>query len=64
MSKAPPPRVFLELAVASVEDAVAAQSGGADRFELNAALALGGSDQAAASAHAPVTRSSLGGPSG
>jgi copper homeostasis protein len=34
--------VLLQVAVASVEDALAAQAGGADRLELNAALALGG----------------------
>jgi copper homeostasis protein len=34
--------VLLEVAVASVEDALAAQEGGADRLELNTALALGG----------------------
>src|SRR5262245_32235481 len=34
--------VLLEVAVASVEDAVSAQLGGADRLELNSALALGG----------------------
>jgi copper homeostasis protein len=38
----PAPRVLLEVAVASVEDALAAHAGGADRLELNAALALGG----------------------
>ncbi len=37
-----PKRVLLEVAVASVEDALAAAAGGADRLELNAALALGG----------------------
>ena len=36
------PRVLLEVAVASVEDAETAQAGGADRLELNAAFALGG----------------------
>jgi copper homeostasis protein len=35
-------RVLLEVPVASVEDALAAQEGGADRLELNAALPLGG----------------------
>ncbi len=35
-------RVLLEVPVASAEDALAAQAGGADRLELNAALALGG----------------------
>jgi copper homeostasis protein len=38
----PSPRVLLEVAAASVEDALAAQEGGADRIELNAALGLGG----------------------
>jgi copper homeostasis protein len=35
-------RLLLEVAVATVEDALAALAGGADRLELNAALALGG----------------------
>jgi copper homeostasis protein len=35
-------RFLLEVAVASVEDAQAAESGGADRLELNAALSQGG----------------------
>lgn len=35
-------RVLLEVPVASLEDALAAQHGGADRLELNAALPLGG----------------------
>jgi copper homeostasis protein len=35
-------RFLLEVAVASVEDALAAEGGGADRLELNAALSLGG----------------------
>jgi copper homeostasis protein len=35
-------RLLLEIPVASVEDALAAEKGGADRLELNAALSLGG----------------------
>jgi copper homeostasis protein len=35
-------KVLLEVAAGSVEDALAAQAGGADRLELNTALALGG----------------------
>lgn len=35
-------RVLLEVCISSVEDAVAAESGGADRLELNCALDLGG----------------------
>lgn len=35
-------RILLEIAIASIEDAVTAASGGADRVELNAALGLGG----------------------
>jgi copper homeostasis protein len=35
-------RVLLEVAIASVDDAVAAQTNGADRLELNSALELGG----------------------
>jgi copper homeostasis protein len=42
MTVPPSRRVLLEVPVASIEDALAAQEGGADRLELNAALALGG----------------------
>lgn len=35
-------RITLEVCIASVADAIAARDGGADRLELNAALALGG----------------------
>jgi copper homeostasis protein len=38
----PSRRLLLEVAIASVADAVTAQAGGADRVELNTALALGG----------------------
>jgi copper homeostasis protein len=44
-SVAPQPprkRFLLEVAIASIEDARAAEAGGADRLELNAALSLGG----------------------
>lgn len=34
--------VLLEIGVATLDDALAAQAGGADRLELNAALAVGG----------------------
>src|SRR4051812_9131589 len=37
-----PRRILLEVCVASAEDAAAASGAGADRLELNAALALGG----------------------
>jgi copper homeostasis protein len=42
MTGPPSRRVLLEFPVASVEDALAAQEGGADRLERNAALSLGG----------------------
>ncbi|HZY86401.1 MAG TPA: copper homeostasis protein CutC [Gemmataceae bacterium] len=42
MEPTPGPRVLLELAIASVEDAETAEAGGADRLELNSAFALGG----------------------
>lgn len=35
-------RILLEVPIASVEDALAAEKGGADRLELNAAFSLGG----------------------
>ncbi len=35
-------RILLEIAVASVADALAAEQGGADRIELNSAIPLGG----------------------
>jgi copper homeostasis protein len=42
MTSLPRPRVLLEVPIASVEDALAAREGGADRLEVNAALPLGG----------------------
>jgi copper homeostasis protein len=42
MAVPPSRRVLLEVPVASVEGALAAREGGADRLELNAALSLGG----------------------
>src|SRR5579871_5085061 len=38
----PDRRILLEIAVASVADAIAAEEAGADRLELNSAMALGG----------------------
>jgi copper homeostasis protein len=37
-----PRRILLEVCIASADDAVSAADGGADRLELNSALALGG----------------------
>ncbi len=42
VAAAPGRRMLLEVAVASVEDALATQAGGADRLELNAAPSVGG----------------------
>src|SRR5437868_2152877 len=42
MSDARAGRILLEVRTASVDDALAAQGGGADRLELNSALMLGG----------------------
>jgi copper homeostasis protein len=42
VSSAERKRLLLEVCVASVDDALAARAGGADRLELNAALPLGG----------------------
>jgi copper homeostasis protein len=42
MTSPPSRRVLLEVPVASIEDALSAQAGGADRLELNAALSVGG----------------------
>ncbi len=38
----PPKQILLEIPVASLDDAVAAADGGADRLELNSAMPLGG----------------------
>jgi copper homeostasis protein len=42
MSESISRRVLLEVCVASVDDAIAAESAGADRLELNSALMMGG----------------------
>jgi copper homeostasis protein len=42
MTPSPHRRMLLEIAAATVEDALTAQAGGADRLELSAALAVGG----------------------